>query len=54
MCAYVVQGDICAAVNVDNHRIGQTDWKSPGNHAWDQVFKVDLEKVFLQTCTTVI
>ena len=39
-----VQGDICAAVNVDNHRIGQTDWKSPGNHAWDQVFKVDLEK----------
>ena len=40
-----VSSDICAALVLDNNKVGHTDWKPPSNHAWDQVFNVALDKV---------
>lgn len=37
--------DICAALALDNNKVGHTDWKAPSNHAWDQVFSMSLDKV---------
>ena len=41
----VVMCDVSATLILDNTKVGQTEWKLPSNHAWDQVFMIDLDKV---------
>ena len=42
--------DVSATLILDNTKVGQTEWKLPNNHAWDQVFKIELDKVSLRVC----
>ena len=46
----VVMCDVSATLILDNTKVGQTEWKLPNNHAWDQVFKIELDKVSLRVC----
>jgi protein kinase N len=39
-----VMCDVSATLILDNTKVGQTEWKLPSNHAWDQVFMIDLDK----------
>lgn len=38
-------GEVCAVLCLDNKRVANTDWKPPSNAAWEQQFKLDLDKV---------
>jgi len=38
-------GEVSAVLCLDNKKVANTDWKPPSNAAWEQQFKVDLDKV---------
>jgi hypothetical protein len=38
-------GEICAILSMDNREVGRTKWSSPGNKAWEQQFKIELDRV---------
>ena len=38
-------GEVCAVLCLDNRRVANTEWKPPSNAAWEQQFKLDLDKV---------
>jgi protein kinase N len=37
-------GEICAILSMDNREVGRTKWSSPGNKAWEQQFKIELDR----------
>jgi len=39
-------GEVCAVLCLDKKKVASTDWKSPSNAAWEQQFKIDLDKVW--------
>ena len=43
LCCLV--GEICAILSMDNREVGRTKWSSPGNKAWEQQFKIELDRV---------
>jgi len=38
-------GEVCAVLCLDKKKVANTEWKSPSNAAWEQQFKIDLDKV---------
>ena len=49
-CQLVGPGEVCAVLCLDNKRVANTDWKPPSNASWEQLFKLDLDKVYRYFC----
>lgn len=41
---YNFADEIMAVLKLDNQNVGQTNWKSCSQQAWDQRFSIDLDK----------
>ena len=39
--------EVSATLTLDNREVDQTKWNAPSNRAWEQQFKIDLDKVGL-------
>ena len=43
--------EVSAVLKLDNTVVGQTAWRTVGEHAWDQTFTVELERVSIHAHT---
>ena len=47
-------GEVCAVLCLDNKKVANTEWKPPSNAAWEQQFKLDLDKVWISFSTSAV